>query len=128
MDGRLTSIPCNALRRARELTKCRAVLVVHPNNPTGSYVKPHEADELNRICAANRMAIIADEVFLDYSLGAEPLHLLVESQRAHVYLEWAFQDFRAAADESRLDCRQRPRGLESEALRGWRSLPTPICR
>jgi alanine-synthesizing transaminase len=52
---------------------CRAVLVVHPNNPTGSYVKPHEADELNRICAGNGMAIIADEVFLDYSLGAEPL-------------------------------------------------------
>ena len=33
---------------------CRAVLVVHPNNPTGSYVKPHEAEELNRICAAQR--------------------------------------------------------------------------
>ena len=47
---------------------CRAVLVVHPNNPTGSYVKPHEAEELSRICAANQMAIIADEVFLDYQL------------------------------------------------------------
>ncbi len=51
--------------------KCRALLVVHPNNPTGSYVKPHEADELNRTCAANQMALIADEVFLDYSLGAD---------------------------------------------------------
>ena len=49
------------------------MLVVHPNNPTGSYVKPHEAEELNRICAGNGIAIIADEVFLDYSLGAEPL-------------------------------------------------------
>ncbi len=52
--------------------KCRALMVVHPNNPTGSYVKPHEADELNRICAANQMALVADEVFLDYSLGADP--------------------------------------------------------
>jgi alanine-synthesizing transaminase len=52
---------------------CRAVLVVHPNNPTGSYVKSHEVAELNRICARNGMAIIADEVFMDYSLGAEPL-------------------------------------------------------
>jgi alanine-synthesizing transaminase len=52
--------------------KCRALLVVHPNNPTGSYVKPQEVDELNRICAANQMALIADEVFLDYSLGADP--------------------------------------------------------
>ena len=47
---------------------CRAVMAVHPNNPTGSYVKPHELQELNRICAANQMALIADEVFLDYAL------------------------------------------------------------
>ena len=48
---------------------CRAVLVVHPNNPTGSYVKPQEAEQLNRICAENGLAIVADEVFLDYSLS-----------------------------------------------------------
>jgi alanine-synthesizing transaminase len=60
--------------------KCRALLVVHPNNPTGSYVKPHEADELNRICAGNQMALIADEVFLDYSLVAE-LQLTFSSNR-----------------------------------------------
>jgi alanine-synthesizing transaminase len=53
-------------------TTCRAVLVVHPNNPTGSYVKAHEVEQLNRICDANQMAIIADEVFLDYSLPTEP--------------------------------------------------------
>ncbi len=59
--------------RAQALgAKCRAVLVVHPNNPTGSYVKRHEAEELKRICAANDLAIIADEVFLDYALGDEP--------------------------------------------------------
>ncbi|HEY3926915.1 MAG TPA: pyridoxal phosphate-dependent aminotransferase [Candidatus Koribacter sp.] len=47
----------------------RAVIVVHPNNPTGSYVKTHEAAELSRLCAERDVAIIADEVFLDYSLG-----------------------------------------------------------
>jgi aspartate/methionine/tyrosine aminotransferase len=64
-----------AMERARTAgARCRAVLVVHPNNPTGSYVKPHEAEELSRICAEHDMAIIADEVFLDYSLsGKEPL-------------------------------------------------------
>jgi aspartate/methionine/tyrosine aminotransferase len=51
--------------------RCRAVLVVHPNNPTGSYVKPHEAAELNRLCAENSLTIIADEVFLDYSMSGE---------------------------------------------------------
>ena len=55
-------------------TRCRAVLVVHPNNPTSSYVKLHEVEQLNRICAGQDLAIIADEVFLDYSLvEARPL-------------------------------------------------------
>jgi alanine-synthesizing transaminase len=50
--------------------RSRAVMVVHPNNPTGSFVKAHEAPELAEICAAREMAIVADEVFLDY--GANP--------------------------------------------------------
>jgi aspartate/methionine/tyrosine aminotransferase len=55
------------------------VLLVHPNNPTGSYVKPHEAEELDRTCAENGLAIIADEVFLDYSLSqARPLTFSAE--------------------------------------------------
>jgi alanine-synthesizing transaminase len=49
--------------------RSRAVLVVHPNNPTGSFVKPHDAAELGEICAAREMAIVADEVFLDYASG-----------------------------------------------------------
>ena len=46
----------------------KAVLVVHPNNPTGSFVKPEEALQLAQFCADRNLAIIADEVFLDYSL------------------------------------------------------------
>jgi len=62
-----------AMERARRAgSRCRAMLAVHPNNPTGSFVKPPEAEELNRICAANEMAIVADEVFLDYSLTKGP--------------------------------------------------------
>ena len=51
--------------------RSRAVLVVHPNNPTGSFVKPREATELAELCAAREMAIVADEVFLDYTTGSE---------------------------------------------------------
>ncbi len=51
--------------------RCRAILVVHPNNPTGSYVQPREMQLLNDVCARNDAAIIADEVFLDYSLEAQ---------------------------------------------------------
>jgi aspartate/methionine/tyrosine aminotransferase len=45
----------------------RAVVVVHPNNPTGSYVKPQERDPLNRFCAEHDLALVGDEVFLDYA-------------------------------------------------------------
>jgi alanine-synthesizing transaminase len=53
--------------RAALTPRSRAVVVVHPNNPTGSFVKPREAAELGEICAARETAIIADEVFLDYA-------------------------------------------------------------
>jgi len=62
-----------SLRAALTPRSC-AALVVHPNNPTGSFVKPHEAAELAEICAAREMAIVADEVFLDYGVGAAPVH------------------------------------------------------
>lgn len=50
-------------------SRTRGVLVVHPNNPTGSFVKQAEKTLLDRICSERELAVIADEVFLDYSLG-----------------------------------------------------------
>ncbi len=51
-------------------TACtRAILVVHPNNPTGSFVKPAEMDSLDALCRERRVALVADEVFLDYAHG-----------------------------------------------------------
>jgi alanine-synthesizing transaminase len=55
--------------RAAFTPRSRAVLVVHPNNPSGSFVKPREAAELAEICPARELAIVADEVFLDYTSG-----------------------------------------------------------
>lgn len=48
----------------------RAIMLVNPNNPTGSYVGEREREQLNAICAAKELALIVDEVFLDYSMGA----------------------------------------------------------
>ncbi len=48
--------------------RTRGVIVVHPNNPTGHFVKSADLAKLNSICAAREMAIIADEVFLDFPL------------------------------------------------------------
>ncbi|HVP43581.1 MAG TPA: pyridoxal phosphate-dependent aminotransferase [Terriglobales bacterium] len=53
-------------------SRSRAVLLVHPNNPTGSYVRSAEREALNQICAARGMALIADEVFLDFALADKP--------------------------------------------------------
>lgn len=49
-------------------SRTRAVLVVSPNNPTGSTVTDDELDRLAAICARRRLAIVADEVFADYPL------------------------------------------------------------
>src|SRR5262249_19532653 len=48
--------------------RTRGIIMVHPNNPTGHYTKPAEIARLNEICVARRIAIIADEVFLDFAL------------------------------------------------------------
>jgi len=48
--------------------RTRAAIVVHPNNPTGHYTKPNEQSRLSALCAKNNLAIIADEVFLDFAV------------------------------------------------------------
>jgi alanine-synthesizing transaminase len=52
--------------------RTRAAIVVHPNNPTGHYTKPHEQSQLSALCAKNNLAIIADEVFLDFAIQGNP--------------------------------------------------------
>ena len=52
----------------------RAVLVVSPNNPTGSYLNEEELQRISSLCRERRWALIADEVFADYPLNAaQPL-------------------------------------------------------
>jgi alanine-synthesizing transaminase len=52
--------------------RTRAVVVVHPNNPTGSYASPAEMAALNAFCEKNSLALIVDEVFLDYPHDGAP--------------------------------------------------------
>jgi alanine-synthesizing transaminase len=51
-------------------TRTRGVVAVHPNNPTGSFVHAHERDSLNQFCREHKLALIVDEVFLDYALDS----------------------------------------------------------
>ncbi|MGA9473777.1 MAG: pyridoxal phosphate-dependent aminotransferase [Terriglobales bacterium] len=51
--------------------RSRAVIIVHPNNPTGSYVSLSETKALNDFCHDYGAALIVDEVFLDYAHDGE---------------------------------------------------------
>jgi len=52
-------------------SRTRAIAVVHPNNPTGHFCKPDEIARLSEMCAKQGIAIIADEVFLDFALDGK---------------------------------------------------------
>ncbi len=47
--------------------RTRAIVLVHPNNPTGSYVSAQDRERLNALGAQHNLALIVDEVFQDYS-------------------------------------------------------------
>jgi alanine-synthesizing transaminase len=51
--------------------RTRAVILVHPNNPTGHFCSAREIARFNEICSHRQMAVIADEVFLDFALAAD---------------------------------------------------------
>jgi alanine-synthesizing transaminase len=62
--------------------RSRAVIVVHPNNPTGSYVSSAERMALNAFCRDHGLALIVDEVFLDYGHDGVPRRTFVTNADA----------------------------------------------
>ena len=56
------------LRRAIT-PQTRAIVLVHPNNPTGHFTKPWEAEAVARLCREFDLSLIVDEVFLDYAFA-----------------------------------------------------------
>ena len=51
--------------------RTRGIVVVNPNNPTGSFLKRAELDVLDSLAAQRGLAILSDEVFRDYAFGDE---------------------------------------------------------
>src|ERR1700692_3280240 len=62
--------------------RSRAVILVHPNNPTGSFVSAEETAALNAFCRDRGLALIVDEVFLDYSHDGAPRRSFVRNADA----------------------------------------------
>jgi len=68
-EGRWT-IDFDALRRSIT-PRTRAIVIVNPNNPTGSFLKQRELQELIALCQTHQIAIICDEVFSDYAFAPD---------------------------------------------------------
>ena len=62
--------------------RTRAVIVVHPSNPSGQYVSKAEQGQLAEFCRKRGIALIADEVFLDFSLREDPARSFVTADGA----------------------------------------------
>ncbi|MGA2434420.1 MAG: pyridoxal phosphate-dependent aminotransferase [Bryobacteraceae bacterium] len=52
--------------------RTRAIVVVNPNNPTGSFLKRDELARLTALAAERKLAIVSDEVFADYTFRPDP--------------------------------------------------------
>ncbi|MFH1075889.1 MAG: pyridoxal phosphate-dependent aminotransferase [Pseudomonadota bacterium] len=52
--------------------RTKAIVLVSPNNPTGSYIKEHELEALLRIAYEHGLALIIDEVFSDFFSRDDP--------------------------------------------------------
>ncbi len=68
--------------KAEITPRTKAILVVHPNNPTGSFVSPAELDQLT----ACGLPIISDEVFAGYALEPNPLPTLGDNGRVLTFV------------------------------------------
>jgi alanine-synthesizing transaminase len=53
--------------RRRITARTRAITLVHPNNPTGHFTTPGERAAIEELCRQHGLALIVDEVFLDYA-------------------------------------------------------------
>jgi alanine-synthesizing transaminase len=51
--------------------KSKAIICINPNNPTGNYIKKDELNELISICRTYNLALICDEVFMDYEIEVD---------------------------------------------------------
>ncbi|HLK22291.1 MAG TPA: pyridoxal phosphate-dependent aminotransferase [Bryobacteraceae bacterium] len=69
---------------ARVTPRTRAIVIVNPNNPTGSFLKKPELTQLAAFCKERDLAILSDEVFSDYGLEEDPERVRSLTEREDV--------------------------------------------
>lgn len=76
-------VDVNDLQR-RLTPRTRAILMVNPNNPTGSFVSADEFDFVTNLCRKYNLALIVDEVFVTYPMDARAMRMSVLSRTPEV--------------------------------------------
>ncbi len=66
--------------------RTRAIVLVNPNNPTGHFTKGWEAAELAKLCREHDLALIVDEVFLDYAFAGTAASFAAGLEGVAVYV------------------------------------------
>ena len=74
-------IDFHALQRAIT-PRTRGIIVVNPNNPTGHFCKADDMERLNQLCLERDLALVVDEVFLDFSVGEDLLPSFASNNKA----------------------------------------------
>ena len=65
----------------------KALVLVNPNNPTGTFVKPEEKEGINAVCQEYNLAVICDEVFFDFTFSEGAKHVsLVDNKEALTFV------------------------------------------
>jgi len=70
--GGAIRIDADALAREASSPRTRALLAVHPHNPTGAFVHPDDAALLGALCRERDLALVSDEVFAESAFEPEP--------------------------------------------------------
>ncbi|MBV9081668.1 MAG: pyridoxal phosphate-dependent aminotransferase [Acidobacteriaceae bacterium] len=100
--------------RDRISERTRAIVVVNPNNPTGSFLKRREMERLLDLARERQLPIISDEVFSDYSMADR-----------HGFV-WSFSEFDSALTVS-LNGLSKTAGMPQMKL-GWMVLNGPASQ
>jgi hypothetical protein len=64
-------IDLDQLQPALQSSPAKAIVLIHPNNPTGSYVSDQERQAIFSSCTDRNIAVIADEVFRPYAIDVD---------------------------------------------------------